>query len=84
MSVYPTDLARAATKLAAKVELLGPVSRGGTVPTDLYHDVLDLHADVEAQLAGAARFEQRQAYLDEIRREIADDRDELRRERDET
>ena len=83
MSVYPTDLARRATKLAAKVELLGPVSRGGTVPTDLYRDVLDLHADVEAHLADAARFEARQAYLDEVRREIADDRDELRAWRDE-
>ena len=82
MSVYPTDLAHAATKLAAKVELLGPVSRGGTVPTDLYHDVLAMHADVEAQLADVARHEARQARLDEIRREIADDRDELRRERD--
>ena len=84
MSVYPTDLAHAATKLAAKVELLGPVSRGGTVPTDLYNDVLTLHADVEAQLADVARHEARQARLDEIRREIADDRDELRRERDES
>lgn len=81
MSVYPTDLAHAATRLAAKVELLGPVSRGGTVPTDLYHDVLTLHADVEAQLADVARHEARQARLDEIRREIAD---ELRRERDES
>ena len=84
MSIHPTDLAHRATKLAAKVELLGPVSRGGTVPTDLYHDVLTLHADVEAQLADVARFEARQARLDEIRREIADDRDELRRERDES
>ena len=84
MSVYPTDLAHAATKLAAKVELLGPVSRGGTVPTDLYNDVLTLHADVEAQLADVARHEARQARLDEIRREIADDRDELRAWRDES
>ena len=84
MSIYPRDLAHRATKLAAKVERLGPVSRGGTVPTDLYNDVLEPHADVEAQLADAARIERRQAYLDEIRREIADDRDELRRERDET
>ena len=83
MSVYPSDLAHRATKLAAKVELLGPVSRGGTVPTDLYRDVLDLHADMEAQLADAARFERRQAYLDEVRREIADGRDELRAWRDE-
>ena len=77
MSIYPTDLAHAATKLAAKVERLGPVSRGGTVPTDLYRDVLDFHLDVET-------FEAQQARLDEIRREIADDRDELRRERDES
>ena len=84
MSIHPTDLAHRATKLAAKVELLGPVSRGGTVPTDLYRDVLTLHADVEAQLADVARREARQARLDEIRREIADDRDELRAWRDES
>ena len=79
MSVYPTDLAH-----AAKMWTVTHADAGGITLTSDAGDVLTLHADVEAQLADVARHEARQARLDEIRREIADDRDELRRERDES